>query len=71
MAVTAATLAEKIRMRLLAKEHKIPTKHKVPAKPKPQYVGMMFAKKIPNKLATIQLVQTVKVLPAKEAACAR
>ena len=71
MAVTAATLAAKIRMRLLAKEHKVPTKHKVPAKPKPQDVGMMFAKKIPNKLVTIQLVQTVKVLPAKEAACAR
>ena len=54
MAVAAAALAAKIRMRVLAKEHKILTKHKVPANPKPQEVGMMLAKKIPKKLAAIQ-----------------
>jgi hypothetical protein len=69
MAVAAAALAAKIRMRVLAKEHKILTKHKVPANPKPQEVGMMLAKKIPKKLAAIQLIHTMKVLPAREAAC--
>ena len=69
MAVTAATPAAKILMRVLANEHKMPTKHKVPAKPKPQEVGMAFAKNIPKRLATIQLPQTMKVLPASDAAC--
>ena len=70
MAVTAATPAAKILMRVLANEHKMPTKHKVPAKPKPQEVGMMLAKKIPAKLAAIQLTHIMQVLPARDAACA-
>jgi hypothetical protein len=70
MAVTAATLAAKIRIRVLANEHKMPTKHKVPAKPKPQEVGMSLAKKIPAKLAAIQLTHIMQVLPARDAACA-
>jgi hypothetical protein len=69
MAVAAATPAAKIRIRVLANEHKIPTKHKVPAKPKPQEAGIMLAKKIPAKLAKTQLIHIVKVLPAREAAC--
>jgi hypothetical protein len=42
----------------------------VPAKPKPQEVGIMLAKKIPAKLAEIQLTHIVQVLPARDAACA-
>ncbi len=67
MAVTAATVAVKNRILVLANEQKIPTKQSVPAKPKPQAGGMMLAKKIPKKLATIQLSQTMQVLPAKNA----
>ena len=70
IAVVAATPAAKIRICVLASEHKMPTKHKVPAKPKPQEVGMMLAKKIPAKLAEIQLTHIMQVLPARDAACA-
>ena len=64
-AAAPATPTDKVRKRVVAKEHKIPTNARVPAKLKPHCGGIEWANAIPIKLEPTQLNQFKAQLPAR------
>ena len=64
-AAMPATLADTTRKRFDASEHKIPSSARLPAKPRPQRVGMALAKATPSTLKQTQLSQFTRQLPAR------
>ncbi len=64
-AAAPATAADTTLKRVVASEHRMPTRHRIPAKPSPQRVGMKLASATPTTLAPTQLHQFTQQLPAR------
>ena len=60
-----ATAAASSRKRVVASEHRIPTRQRMPAKPRPHAVGMKLASATPTSPETTHEVQFTSPLPAR------
>jgi hypothetical protein len=64
-AAAPATAAATTRSRLEASEHRMPSSARLPAKPRPQRVGMAWASATPSTPEHTQLSQLTRQLPAR------